>query len=316
MSKTILVGALAAAISIAAFAAAARSAHATFAGTNGRIAFTDASDTGTNNIFTMKPDGTDVRQLTFFDTGFPAEPSWSPDGRSIVFTVYSDNGPSRLYLMNAEGSNLHLLLSESPDVGDGQANWAPDGSRVIFRRCNFVKFEACTVSTVKPGGNSLNSITHFQQNDPGNAVDVKPEFSPDGSTISFSSFNRGGVVNGIYLMSAHGTGIHLITPTALEAVDADWSPNGQKIAFWTHCCDPQEEAIAVMNPDGSGITQLTHPGAEHDLRPSWSPQGDMIAFSHLTADFSSSQIEVIPAGGGVATVLHSGDDPSWGPAGS
>jgi Tol biopolymer transport system component len=116
-------------------------------------------------------------------------------------------------------------------------------------------------------------------------------------------------------MSAHGTGIHLITPTALGAVDADWAPDGSKIAFWSHCCDPQPEAINTMNPDGSGITQLTSPGTSHDLRPSYSPQGDMIVFERDVPDFSTSDIETIPAGGGTPTVIATdAGSPSWGTA--
>jgi len=105
--------------------------------------------------------------------------------------------------MDPDGTNRHLLFSEGPAYGDGQANWSPDGSRVIFRRCNNAK-EECSIYTIKPDGHGLTQITQPSQNAKGNNADVKPEFSPDGKTISFSSFNRGGVQNGIYLMGAHG----------------------------------------------------------------------------------------------------------------
>jgi Tol biopolymer transport system component len=316
MSKLILVPVLAGAILVAALAGAARSAHATFPGANGRVAFTDFTYGGTDNVFTMTPDGLDVRQLTFLtsDQGGDGEAAWSPDGSTLVFTEHSaDYSTFRLWLMNADGSNKHLLLTEDPAYSDFQGNWSPDGSRVIFRRCNFAK-EECSIYTVKTNGRGLTQITQPQKNAKGNNYDVKPEFSPDGKTISFSSFNRGGVQNGIYLMGAHGTNIHLITPTALEAVDADWAPNGSKIAFWTHCCNPEEEAIETVNPDGSGLQQLTFPGAEHDIRPSYSPQGDQIAFGRFSADFSTATIMTIPSGGGTPTPIHSGADPSWGPA--
>jgi Tol biopolymer transport system component len=70
-----------------------------------------------------------------------------------------------------------------------------------------------------------------------------------------------------------------------------------------------------MTPDGSGITQLTSPGASHDLRPSYSPQGDMIVFERDVPDFSTSDIETIPAGGGTPTVIATdAGSPSWGTA--
>jgi Tol biopolymer transport system component len=301
-------------LALTALTGAVHTAQANFPGLNGRIAYSQDS---TGEIWTIKSDGSDPQLLASPSdaNSFDTDPVWSPNGQLIVFTEFSNNVPARLWLANADGTNRHLLLTDAPGYGDAQANWSPDGSRVIFRRCNFSKYEACAIYTVKVNGTGLNAITKFNANTTGGSFDVKPEYSPDGKTISFSSFNRGGVQNGIYLMSPHGTGIHLITPTALGAVDADWAPDGSKIAFWSHCCDPQPEAINTMNPDGSGITQLTSPGASHDLRPSYSPQGDMIVFERDVPDFSTSDIETIPAGGGTPTVIATdAGSPSWGTA--
>jgi len=305
---------LLAALALLALAGAAHPAKANFPGTDGRIAFSKDS---TGEIWTITPSGGDPKLVASPSdaNSFDAEPAWSPNGQLIVFTEFNNNGDPRLWLVNADGTNRHLLFNESPGYGDAQGNWSPDGSRVIFRRCNFTRFEACAIYTVKVGGNGLNAITKFKANTTGDDTDVKPEFSPDGNTISFSSFNRGGVQNGVYLMSAHGTGIHLITPTALTATDADWSPDGTKLVFWTHCCDPQTETIDTMNPDGSGIMTLTSPGTSHDLRPDYSPQGNMIVFERDAPDFSTSDIETIPAGGGTPTVIAiDAGSPSWGTA--
>jgi len=304
---------LLAVLGVTALAGAAHPAKANFPGSAGRIAFSKDS---TGEIWTIKADGSDPRLLASPSDGnsFDTEPAWSPQAQLIVFTEYSNNGPARLWLVNADGTNRRQLFSEGPAYGDGQANWSPDGSRVIFRRCNNAK-EECSIYTVKPDGHGLTQITQPTQNAKTNNADVKPEFSPDGKTISFSSFNRGGVQNGIYLMGAHGTGIHLITPTALGATDADWAPNGSKIAFWTHCCDTQTSTIDTMNPDGSGVTTLTSPGTSHDFTPSYSPQGDMLVFERDAPDFSTSDIETIPAGGGNPTVVVTdAASPSWGTA--
>jgi TolB protein len=300
-------------LALIALAGAAHPAKATFPGSDGRIAFSKDS---TAEIWTIKPNGGDPKLVASPSdaNSFDTEPAWSPNGQLIVFTEYHNNGPARLWLVNADGTNRHLLFSEGPAYGDGQANWSPDGSRVIFRRCSNVK-EECSIYTIKPDGHGLTQITQPSQNAKGNNADVKPEFSPDGKTISFSSFNRGGVQNGIYLMGAHGTGIHLITPTALGAVNADWAPDGSKIAFYTHCCDPQTSTIDTMNPDGTGITTLTSPGTSHDFNPTYSPQGDMIAFERDAPDYSTSDIETIPPGGGTPTVIATdANSPSWGAA--
>jgi TolB protein len=312
VSKLILSAAFSGALVIAALAGAARPALATFPGADGRISFTVSSYGATDNVFTMRPDGSDVKQLTFLtsDQGGDSEATWSPSGSRLVFTEHNaDFSTWRLWLMNADGSNRHLLFGEDAVYNDFQGDWSPDGSRVIFRRCNFAK-EACAIYTVKIDGHGLTAITHFNQTV--SDFDVKPAFAPDGSSIAFSSFNRGGVQNGIYLMGAHGTNIHLITRTGLGGVDPDWSPDGTKIAFWTHCCNPEPSVIATVNPDGSGLQQLTFPSTGFDIRPSYSPQGDAIAFEHDAADFSTSTIMTIPSGGGTPTPIHTGTDPNWG----
>ena len=82
-------------------------AHATFPGKNGRIAFVVGPD-----IYTMNPDGSDVKQLTNLgpDSGAFWE-SWSPDGKQIVFNEYRPpDFLGQLWLMNADGSNQRLLL--------------------------------------------------------------------------------------------------------------------------------------------------------------------------------------------------------------
>lgn len=306
-----------AALAITALAGAVHTAHANFPGVDGRIAY---SQNSTGEIWSVKPDGSDPRLVTSPSDpnhSFDSEPAWSPNGQLIVFTEYSDDGTAHLWLVNSDGTNRHLLMAVNPLYNELQGNWSPDGSRVIFRRCdngNVNPKEQCTVYTVKVDGHGLTQITQTSQNVKQNNFDVKPEFSPDGRTISFSSFNRGGVQNGIYLMKSHGGSIQLITPTALGAVDADWSPDGSKIVFWTHCCDPQTSTIDTMNADGSGITTLTS-GAAPAIRPNYAPQGDRIVFEQDAPDFSTSDIETIPAGGGTPTVVATdAGTPNWGTA--
>ena len=58
-------------------------AHAAFPGRNGLIAFQSQTSAGLQ-IFTVRPNGRDLRQITFL-SGDAVAPDWSPDGRLIVF---------------------------------------------------------------------------------------------------------------------------------------------------------------------------------------------------------------------------------------
>jgi TolB protein len=296
--------------------AVATPAQATFPGTNGRIAFdSDRFGGGDHNIFSMNPDGSDVQQLTFFtaDQGAALRQAWSPDGSQLVFERRPADGSFRhLFVMNADGSNQHLLFPES-SYFDFDPSFSPDGSRVIFDRCR-QDFEACAIYAVKTDGHGLTAITHFDVKH--NVYDSRPEYSPDGKTIAFDSFNRGGVQAAVYLMDSHGTNVRRITPTALQALDPDWSPDGTRIAFWSNCCNPQHSEIWTVRPDGSGLVQLTFPGAEHDFTPSYAPEGDRIAFERDSEDFSTSSILTMnPDGSDVITIQTDGFLPSWGAGG-
>jgi len=314
MSKVVVV-----LVAVAAALVAASGSHATFPGPEGRIAFASDRSGGTDNVFTMKPDGSDVRQLTFLTSaqGGDNEPAWSPDGRQLVFTEHNPDGSVwRLWVINADGSNRHPLFAESDGASDFQGNWSPDGKQVIFRRCINAD-EECAIYAVNTDGSGLRPLTSPTDNKTLNIFDVKPEYSSDGRTLAFASFNRGGVIGAVYTMNLGSGKVDELTPSGIEALDPDWAPDGSRIVFWTHCCMPLASGISAINPDGSGLVQLTSPTDASDLRPSYSPHGDRIAFEHDALDFSTRSIAVMNADGTGETVIQNDAYfPSWGPAAS
>jgi Tol biopolymer transport system component len=76
-----------------------------------------------NEIFAMRANGTDRRQLTD-DPKIDANPAWSPDGTEIVFR--SDRAPdgTQLWKMNADGSGV-VQLTFVPYLGGVDPDWQP-----------------------------------------------------------------------------------------------------------------------------------------------------------------------------------------------
>jgi Tol biopolymer transport system component len=74
---------------------------------NSRIAFIQPTPNGSpQDIYTMRPDGTDERQLTNLgpnNIGFGE--NWSADGKQIVFFEYPNFDIGELWLMNADGGD-------------------------------------------------------------------------------------------------------------------------------------------------------------------------------------------------------------------
>lgn len=261
-----------------------------------RIAFIQGPD-----VFSMKPDGTDVRQLTNLGPNNSAFwEAWSPDARQLVFTEFPPNVPSQLWMMNADGSKQHLLLKEAA-YAEYAPSFSPDSSWIAFTRCQTTSAGLCAIYQVRTDGTGLRAVTDFQPD----VFDFAPTYSPDGWTIAFESFNREGVLGAIYLMEADGSNIRRVTPTELGAVNASWSSDGQRIAFYTRCCNPQNPDIWTIDRDHDDLTRLTGSAASdrdipevyQNLDPSWSPRGRSIVFQQYLFASNSNAIFVMNADG-------------------
>ena len=106
-------------------------ALAAYSGDNGRIVFAGDGGFGTWDVITMGADGSDRVNLTpgDFDEEYPA---WSPDGTRIRVSRTADS-PSGcrgdVYIMNADGSDLHALTANE----FGVARMTPRGRRMGAR---------------------------------------------------------------------------------------------------------------------------------------------------------------------------------------
>src|SRR5215510_13035582 len=199
-------------------------ANATFPGKNGRIAFVQGPD-----IYTMNPDGSDVRQLTTFtdDNGAFWE-SWSPDSKQLVFSRFpAPDFFGQLWLMNADGSNQHLLLND-PGFDDEAPSFSPDGSSVIFSRCGPLDGEfPCAIYRVEVDGSGLAPVTPVRIE----LGDFEAVYSPDGTTIAFGSFGRDGIIAAVHLMNSDGAKIRQLSRAELLGYSPEWSPDGRHLIF-------------------------------------------------------------------------------------
>jgi Tol biopolymer transport system component len=74
-------------------------------------------------IYTMNADGTNLVALSKDPSPYDTSPSWSPDGKYIVFASKRDGGKSHLYIMNADGTNQRQLTNGSGE--EAAPIWLP-----------------------------------------------------------------------------------------------------------------------------------------------------------------------------------------------
>ncbi len=124
-------------------------------------------------IMMVRRDGTGVQDLTG-DTPHSGFPSFSADGKKIVYRVWGENDYG-LRILNLEDRSVKVLTTEP----DNLPGWSPDGSRIVFtRRQADGNYD---VFTIRPDGSDLRRLT----NSP--AVDGHAVWSTDGKHILWNS---------------------------------------------------------------------------------------------------------------------------------
>ena len=103
-------------------------------------------------------------------------------------------------------------------------------------------------------------------------------WSPDGKFLAFESSRTDPNYYQIYLYnSGQGITISLTESAECSSFAPDWSPDGEKIIFYSYCINSQRD-IYIMNRDGSARKQLTTSSGE-DQFPAFSPDGNSITFT-------------------------------------
>jgi len=274
-----------------------------------------------------------------------AGPSWSPDGRLIVYTHNERNKDSHLYVIKPQGGKPERLTGHGDD---SSPVWSPDGSTIAFvhgekdpssQTCD-LNGENCKryyIQVLSSG----NGARRLAESDEGGFL----QWSPDGTRIAYTDADS----DLLHAVRADGTSDLTfdlgssagasITPDGFDwsgshslvyssdgqiyfvTADSrvrwkdfksrtvefvDWSPHGNKLAF------VNAKGLFVMNVDGSRPRRL---GGTSSSESAWSPDGTRLAWTEdgtiVVANSDGSRRRKLVVKG-----AYSPGSPTWSPDGT
>jgi Tol biopolymer transport system component len=244
-----------------------------------------------------------LKQLTN-DSAQDGFPSWSPDGKHILFSRYGgDVAPEKtgLWLVSPEGGEprqLTTVIGEHPD-------WSPDGRYIVFDGDYGNSIQLVSAS----GGTPIRIVPESIPVERGG----QPKWSPDGSRIAFKEGSNLWV-----LEVSNGRLEKVFSGDGKRPVPSCWSLDGKEI--YVFLLDPETDhaSILAISATGQGKRQLTFEEESVYRYADLSPDGTLLAVVQCVGRDCDLWV-MSPAGGKQLQItLHPtyDDGPSWSPDGT
>ena len=249
-------------------------------------------ENGIFQLYRMKEDGTESRQLTKGDYHC-VQPACSADGKKIIFVKRSNMGMA-IWLCDTNGKNAKELIKSERIL---LPSWLPDATHIVWMSVGPLQRNQDPASNSQlrimntETGESRRLFSHPDQIKFNNAM---PSISPDGTKVAFVS-DRSGTFR-IWVSKLDGSDAKLISPTPLERDNIlklpleqkvpTWSPDGKWIAHW--------EGVEMIHM--SPFTGINNPKRDQQIAATF-------------------HVWVVGSNGRNRRKVGRGDDPTWSPDG-
>ncbi len=263
-----------------------------------RIVFS-SDRTGTQEIFTMDEDGSNITQATSLGATSSLA-SWIPSSNSILFRSNS-TGNYDLFTVNSDGTGLTNRTNSPGDESGSLAS--PNGSHVAYLRddgggtfsLNVLNLSDNTTSLVNAG------FTGFW-------------WLSETELVIYENQGSGWE---LYRMNTDGTGKTPLTNDTGNSFFATVSPDGQRIAYFYS--DVLGSELRVMDSDGTNqatLTPISDSGISSTVGlPMWSPDSTKLLFLFNDTGSTNPLMRIAVDGSGLNTLGSITGSGLWGPTG-
>ena len=189
----------------------------------------------------------------------------------LAFSSNRDGDPEIYVVKLGEGKPVRLTQN---NANDWLPDWSPDGTRIAFTSYRTGSYD---LWGMRADGSAQTPLVAT------GAWDDYPRWAPDGQRLSLSTTaETQGIPNSEIFVRRPNGNLQQVTHNTAEDQWADWAPDG-RLVFTEGFKDSSDWDIYIVNADGSGrISWLDETSC--DVQPTWSPDGNWIAFLRISSD--------------------------------